>query len=164
MMWGRKQLQEITSPKFFLIPLSLLLLLHPLCPNTFSAPLLILLAVLLLLLHLVASSSASRLPPGPPSLPWLGNLTNLDPVAPYETLTKLIPKYGKVIIYMRTYTLPDSGVHSASWKGSHCCSCRHNHSQGPFGQVPHHPLDLLHTLASPCSWSTLSPCSLMNSS
>ena len=105
-MWSRKQLQEIIFPKFFLIPLSLFLLLHPLCPNTFSAPLLILLAVLLLLLHLVTFSSASRLPPGPPSLPWIGNLTNLDPVAPYETLTKLIPKYGKVIMYMLMYTCP----------------------------------------------------------
>ena len=93
------RIQEITTSflKFLLIPLSLLLL-HPLCPNTFSAPCVILLAVLVLLLLLVKSSSASRLPPGPPSLPWLGNLTTLDPEAPYETLTNFIPKYGKVIM------------------------------------------------------------------
>ena len=101
MMWGPKQLQEFNFSflKFLLIPLSLLLLLHHLCPNTFSTPLVILLAVFVLLLLLVTSSSAPRLPPGPTSLPWLGNLTTLDPEAPYETLTNLIPKYGKVNMY-----------------------------------------------------------------
>ena len=82
--------------KFLLFPLSLLLL-QPFCPNTFSAPLLLLLATLALLLLVISSSSASSLPPGPPSMPWLGNLATLDPEAPYETLTNLIPKYGKVI-------------------------------------------------------------------
>ena len=144
MMWVH--MQEIPSSflKFFLIPLSLLL--HPLCPNTFSAPCAILLAVLVLLLLLVKSSSASRFPPGPPSLPWLGNLTTLDPEAPYETLTNLIPKYGKVIMYtiLAQTTISDSGVHSAPWKRSHCCSRRHGYSQGPSGEVPHQHSDFDH--------------------
>ena len=148
MMWGPKQLQEFNFSflKFLLIPLSLLLL-HPLCPTTFSTPLVILLAVLVLLLLLVTSSSAPRLPPGPPSLPWLGNLTTLDPEAPYETLTNLIPKYGKVNMYIDFLYLPlifDPGVHRAPWKRSYCCGGRHNHSEGPVGEVPHHPLHLDH--------------------
>ena len=81
--------------KFVIFPLSLLLL-QSFCPNTFSAPLLLLLATLALLLLVISSSSASNLPPGPPSMPWLGNLASLDPEAPYETLTNLVPKYGKV--------------------------------------------------------------------
>ena len=98
MIWIRKYI-SFSFLRILLIPLSLLLL-HPLCPNTFSTPFVTLLVVLVLLLLLVKSSSASHLPPGPPSLPWIGNLATLDPEAPYETLTNLIPKYGKVKMYM----------------------------------------------------------------
>ena len=103
MMWGHKQ--EIPFPilRLLLIPIALLLL-HPLCPNTFSTPFVTLLGVLVLLLLLFTSSSASHLPPGPPSLPWIGNLAPLDPEAPYETLTNLLPKYGKVIMISYTYS------------------------------------------------------------
>ena len=106
MMWVRKYI-SFSFLRILLIPLPLLLL-HPLCPNTFSAPFLTLLVVLVLLLLLVKSSSTSHLPPGPPSLPWIGNLTTLDPEAPYETLTNLIPKYGKVQMHMISYTRTQS--------------------------------------------------------
>ena len=96
MMLGGKYI-PFSTLRILLVPLFILLL-HPLCPNTFSTPFVTLLAVLVLLLLLVKSSSASHLPPGPPSLPWIGNLATLDPEAPYETLTNLIPKYGKVIM------------------------------------------------------------------
>uniref|UniRef100_A0A3B3CSL4 Cytochrome P450 2G1-like n=2 Tax=Oryzias melastigma TaxID=30732 RepID=A0A3B3CSL4_ORYME len=57
-------------------------------------------AVLLWLLNL-RNSRKHRLPPGPPALPLIGNLLQLDKNAPFRTIVELSQTYGPVMtIYM----------------------------------------------------------------
>ncbi|XP_057684800.1 cytochrome P450 2G1-like [Corythoichthys intestinalis] len=58
--------------------------------------------VLMLCLYLLTKTSGRRslpapLPPGPPSLPLIGNLHQLDKKAPFKTFLKLIESYGPVL-------------------------------------------------------------------
>ncbi|XP_026222684.1 cytochrome P450 2F3-like [Anabas testudineus] len=55
------------------------------------------LIIALLWLFSMKSRRSSCLPPGPPALPVIGNLLQLDKKAPFKTLLKLSEKYGPVL-------------------------------------------------------------------
>ncbi|XP_072346329.1 cytochrome P450 2G1-like [Scyliorhinus torazame] len=63
------------------------------CGVTLAA---LMLTVLLLLFSWKARLRHSRLPPGPPALPFLGNTLQIDKRAPDQSLIKMSKKYGSV--------------------------------------------------------------------
>ncbi|XP_072919926.1 cytochrome P450 2C38-like [Hemitrygon akajei] len=71
---------------------------------SFGEPLTTLLVVLLSVLLLVRffrnnQRQKGRLPPGPPALPIVGNLFQLDFKAPHKSLIKLSEQYGPVFTF-----------------------------------------------------------------
>ncbi|XP_064408637.1 cytochrome P450 2G1-like [Latimeria chalumnae] len=57
----------------------------------------------LVLLFFLKKNKAVRLPPGPPALPLLGNILQLDRKAPFKTLEELSKRYGPVfMVYIGT--------------------------------------------------------------
>jgi hypothetical protein len=65
----------------------------------------IILLILLILLSTKRRPTKYMLPPGPPGLPVIGNLHQLEAAAPYESLSRLAEIWGRI------FSLRLGGVH-----------------------------------------------------
>lgn len=80
-------------------------------------------AVLYIGRRILGSKSSYPLPPGPPGIPWVGNVSGVNPDAPWETYAEWAKTYGRLrrvrlrVLYSAGYPCRRPNLYSIIGKG-----------------------------------------------